>query len=248
MKIIALYSIKGGVGKTTTACNLAHMAAELGHRVLLCDLDPQGAASFYFRIRPHDDFNRKRLMDKKNGIGKYIRGTDYEGLDMLPADLSFRNLDLSLDDCKESRKHLAKVLGGVARDYDLVFIDCPPNITLLSENIFNASDHIMVPLIPSPLSMQSYRMLLDFFSSRELSKRKLMPFFSMVEKRKKLHGETMAEYSNDKRFLKTAIPFSSCVERMGVMRQPVRRFAPRTAGARACQELWEELRERVSGL
>src|ERR1022692_3136712 len=95
MKIFATYNIKGGVGKTSTAVNLAYLAARDGYRVLLWDLDPQGAASFLFRTRPVEDS---------------IKGTDFENLDLLPADFTYRNLDLILDSAKKPAQRLATLL------------------------------------------------------------------------------------------------------------------------------------------
>lgn len=97
MKVLALYSIKGGVGKTSSAVNLAFIAARNGYRTLLWDLDPQGASSYYFRIKPRIKGGSKGLIAGKRELDDLIKGTDFEGLDLLPSDFSFRNLDLVLD-------------------------------------------------------------------------------------------------------------------------------------------------------
>jgi cellulose biosynthesis protein BcsQ len=94
MKTVAIYSSKGGVGKTATAVNLAYAASVSGQRTLLCDMDSQGAASYYFRIKAKKKFNSEKLLD--GDIAGNIRGTDFTGLDLLPAHFSFRNLDLAL--------------------------------------------------------------------------------------------------------------------------------------------------------
>jgi chromosome partitioning protein len=94
MIICAVYSSKGGVGKTAAAVNLAYVAAHGGQKVLLCDMDSQGSASYYYRIKPKKRFNRARLLAGE--AESYIRGTDYRGLDLLPAHFSFRKLDVAL--------------------------------------------------------------------------------------------------------------------------------------------------------
>lgn len=150
MSIFAVYNIKRGVGKTAASVNLAYLSSLQGGRTLLCDMDPQGSASYYFRIRPADTFSGKKLLKGGRHIEKNIRGTDYENLDMLPADFSYRNIDIALDDCKKSHHRLAKVLHPLEDDYERIFLDCPPNITLLSENIFHAADHILCRSSPPP--------------------------------------------------------------------------------------------------
>ena len=105
MEVIALYSMKGGVGKTTTCVNLAYLAAQAGYVSLVWDLDPQGAASFYLGEKAHIRGGAKKLIGKKTHLGNHVQMTRYQGLDLIPADISHRNLDLLLDDLKKSRKH-----------------------------------------------------------------------------------------------------------------------------------------------
>ena len=104
MPIIALYHIKGGVGKTATAVNLSYLAAKNGDRILLIDLDPQGSASFYFRVRPSKKLKSKSLIQGGKKVDQNIKGTDYGNLDILPSTLSYRKLDLRLNILKKSTK------------------------------------------------------------------------------------------------------------------------------------------------
>ena len=110
MKILATYNIKGGVGKTATAVNLAHLAAKAGHRVLLWDLDPQAAATFTFRIRPRVKGGGKALIQGTRSLDAAIKGTDFDGLDLLPADFTYRNLDLLLDSARKPERKLARLM------------------------------------------------------------------------------------------------------------------------------------------
>lgn len=246
MSIIAVYNIKGGVGKTATAVNLAYLSSRQGKKTLLCDMDPQGSASFYFRIRPAKKFGAKKLLKGGRHIEENIKGTDFSGLDMLPADFSYRNIDIALDELKKSQQRLSKILKPLLDEYDTIFLDCPPNITLLSENIFNAADYILVPAIPTTLSLLSLKQLFDFLDEVGLSRSKLLFFFSMVEKRKKMHTELMQAMQNKKNVLTTIIPFSADIERMGVYRQPVAAALPHSVAAQAYEVLWNEICARLA--
>ncbi len=248
MQVVACYSNKGGVGKTATAVNLAVLAARSGRRTLLCDLDPQGASSFYFRIKPSTKLTRERFFTEADRLIDAIRESDFENLDILPSNLTFRHFDVLLHGLKNSRSRLRKALKPAQGDYDLVLLDCPPNLSILSENVFRAADRVVVPVIPTTLSERTLAQLFDFFDEHDLSRRKLLPFFSMVERRKSLHGETMARLvaQDGTRFLQAAVPFSTDVERMGVDRLPAAVARPASAAARAYASLWEELALRLA--
>ena len=110
MKVVATYSIKGGVGKTSAAVNLGALAARDGLRTLIWDLDPQGAASFLFRVEPKVKGGGKQLIRGKRDPLDVMKGTDIEGLDLLPADFSYRHLDIQLDKRKRPLEGLARVL------------------------------------------------------------------------------------------------------------------------------------------
>ncbi len=162
MKILATYNIKGGVGKTATAVNLSYLAAQDGLRVLLWDLDPQAAASFLFRIRPRVKGGGRALIRGSREIDASIKGTDFERLDLLPADFTYRNLDLVLGATKKPTRRLARLLAPLGADYDVIFLDCPPGISLLSESVLYAADSLLVPLIPTTLSVRTLDQLTEF--------------------------------------------------------------------------------------
>ena len=248
MSIIALYHIKGGVGKTAAAVNLSYLAAQQQASSLLIDLDPQGAASFYFRVRSSRKFKTRSLLKGGEKIDKNIKATDYDNLDILPSNLSFRKLDLRLNSYKKSNKRLKPILKPYTRTYQHIFIDCPPNITLVSENIFHAADIILVPIIPTTLSILTLEKLYQFFKDQKIDQAKLTAFFSMVEKRKKMHQEIMEKISGQEQYslLKSYIPYTVDVENMGIYREPVVSFKPRSNASRCYRELWQELTQSIT--
>ncbi|MCG8604206.1 AAA family ATPase, partial [bacterium] len=234
---------KGGVGKTTACVNLAYLAAKEGAQTILCDLDPQASASYYFRIRPAKKFGAKRLLKGGKNIVDNIRGTDYHNLDLLPSKLSFRNLDVALDALKHSKTRLKEIIGPLDALYDFVFLDCPANISRMSENVFVAADAILVPLIPTTLSVQAYETLMKFMKKQNLDSSRVFAFFSMVEKRKKLHNHIVETGINGwEHCLSSRIPYAADVEKMGLYREPVASFRPRSPATGAYRKLWKEVR------
>jgi chromosome partitioning protein len=246
VKILATYNIKGGVGKTATAVNLGYLAARDGYRVLLWDLDPQGAASFLFRIKPRVKGGGKALIRGRRSIDDAIKGTDFAGLDLLPADFTYRNLDLVLDAAKQPAKRLATLLAPLRTEYDVVVLDCPPSISLLSESVLHAADLLLVPLIPTTLSVRTLDQLTEFVAGFNGHRPDILAFFSMLDRRKRLHTQIMAELPGQRPDIASSvIPALSVIEQMSVQRAPVAAFAPRTAAARQYRELWHEARERA---
>jgi cellulose biosynthesis protein BcsQ len=243
--VLASYNIKGGVGKTSAAVNLAYLAARDGATTLLWDLDPQGASTYLLRVRPKVKGGSRRLVRGKTDAAARIKGTDYEGLDLLPADFSYRHMDLHLDAAKRPERRLARVLAPLEPEYDYVFLDCPPSISLVSESVFDASDALVIPLLPATLSARTLEQIDEV--AGEPGPRRLA-FFSMVDSRKRMHRDVMETFTAERPdMLRTVVPFAADVERMGRTRAPLEEFAPRGGAAGAFRELWKEIRERLDG-
>jgi chromosome partitioning protein len=241
-RILATYNIKGGVGKTSAAVNLSYLAAREGARTLLWDLDPQGGSTYLLRIKPKVRGGGDKLLKRQTDVERMIKGTDHLGLDLLPADFSYRHMDLALDRFKRPTRRLARVLEPLCDDYDYIFLDCPPSISLVSESVFEAADALLVPVIPATLSSRT----LDQLERLVEGDTAVLAFFSMVDRRKRLHREVMKRLTAERRsVLDVAIPTSSVIERMGVERDVVAAFAPRSRAAIAYEELWREVRRRL---
>jgi cellulose biosynthesis protein BcsQ len=242
MKILAVYNIKGGVGKTATAVNLAYLYAGVGLRTLVWDLDPQGAASFYFRVKPKIKGGGEKMVQGKRDLDELVKGTDFDNLDLLPADFSYRHMDLVLGEAKKPTLRLLKLLRPLSESYDRVILDCPPSISLVSENVFRAADALVVPMIPTTLSVRTLQQLVAFLHGHDLSYVPVLAFFSMVDRRKRLHLETLAALPVEGvRPLRAYIPYASAVEQMGVHRAPLATFAPGSAAALAYEQLLQEI-------
>ena len=245
---VAVYNIKGGVGKTSAAVNLAWTAADEGSRVLLWDLDPQGAASYLLRIRPKVRGGGAKLVRGKSDPAALLKGSDHARLDLLPADFSYRNMDLALDATKRPTHGLARVLAPLAGDYDYVFLDCAPAISLASESVFAAADVLLVPLIPTPLSLRAYDQLARFVAEQVPKPRpRILAFLSMIDGRKTLHRDIAEQLAAADGVLGSTIPAASDIERMGSERRALAQFAPQGRAARAYGALWTELRGRLAG-
>jgi len=248
MRVFATYSIKGGVGKTTSAVNLAYLSAAAGARTLLWDLDPQGAATFLLRVKPRVKGGGKALVRGRTAVDGLVRGTDFDRLDLLPADLSYRHMDLHLDGAKRPTRRLARVLSPLKGEYDHIFLDCPPSLSLVSESVFEAASVILAPMIPAPLPARTLDQLSRFLRRESVRRPQLLAFFAMVDSRRKLHHDVVGELAADRPdVLHAQIPASTVFEQMGVRRAPVETFAPRSAGAVAYRALWEEVAKLSAG-
>ncbi len=246
MKVIATYNIKGGVGKTSAAVNLAYLSGADGYRTLLWDLDPQAAASYVFRVKPRVRGGAKALIRGARPLDDAIKGTDFDRLDLLPADFTYRNMDLALHKAKRPTRQLSRLLGPLAGEYDVVFLDCPPSISLVSENILHAVHVLLVPLIPTTLSERTFDQLTSFIAGLDGHRPEVLAFFSMVDRRKRLHRDIITRLSAERSDIATAIiPAMTLVEQVSVRRAPVPAFAPRSTATRHYQELWSELRGRA---
>jgi len=243
MTTLALHCIKGGVGKTTTAVNLAYLASLSRGPCLLCDLDPQGGASYYLRIRADKGYGAKKLLRGGKHTEAEIKATHFAHFDLLPSAFSYRKLDVRLDRGKRPRRRLAEILEPLGRNYRTLIIDSPPGIGLASEAILRAADLVLCPLIPSPLSMQSHETLVGFMGRRKSGMPPVLAFFCLTDRRRSLHRQTVEDNAGTPGFLRSVIPYSSEVERSGLERVPICAHHPTSPPAMAYEALWRECLE-----
>jgi chromosome partitioning protein len=245
MFIASLYNLKGGVGKTASCVNFAYMAAKDGYRTLLWDLDPQGAASYYYKAHASVKVSVKKIMEHSLSIREAIVHTEYSGLDIIPADISARKLDILLDGQHASKKYFKTLLKEISSAYDFVFIDCPPGFSNVADNIFHVSDAVLMPVIPTTLSVRTYEQVKNYFEDKQIDASKLMCFFTMVDIRKNMHNDTMQQLYKDKRFFEHYIPNLADIEKMGIKNAPVEVFAPSGYASLCYRALWNDIKEGV---
>jgi cellulose biosynthesis protein BcsQ len=242
VRIVAVTNIKGGVGKTTTAVNLAYLAAAAGTPTVLWDLDPQGAASFVLRTESRPEASAKRLVSGKLEATDLLVPTLWPDLYVVPASLSYRNFDVHLSERKHRTERLLQMVRPLREACELLVMDCPPGISLLSENVLRAADAVVVPVIPSPLSLRMVEQLQEFVSESGWGDLLILPFFSMVDHRKSLHAEVIRDArARLPGLLATEVPYWSDIERMTARRAPLPAYAPRSSSAQIYLALWREI-------
>lgn len=250
MKTIALFNIKGGVGKTTSAANLAYLAGESGLRTTVWDLDPQGCAGWYLGLNDADLEQRaSKLIEGKLSSAELRMPTAYDNISIVPADLSLRKLDLLLEKQDAGKNFFKSLLKPLDHEQDLAIIDCASALSRTAELVFATADLVLVPVIPSPLSLRAYEQIKEFTSQKKWSDLKVVPFFTQVDRRRKIQNEIIE--SRKKLYpemLKTYIPYASALEQMGVHHAPVGAFAASSAPALAYSLLWSEIKRQLKSV
>ena len=241
MKTIAVYNLKGGVGKTTTAVNLAWCAARRSARkTLLWDLDPQAAASFLIGDDGVPKDEAQSIFAKQVDPAKLAHPSTVSGINIISADASLRGLDRLLFDIGK-RKRLKKLIDTLAAKYDRIILDCPPGLNETADQVLRAADLVIVPVIPSPLSDRAFAAVRTYLDRQSGKHAPMLPVYSMVDRRRTLHREALRAHPDW-----PVIPMTSMVEKMGEERRPLGEFDQRTPAFNAYVRLWEGIEKKLS--
>jgi len=248
-KVLAMCSQKGGVGKTTSTINLGAALAEYGRRVLLVDFDPQGALSVGLGVQPHqlESTIYNVIMERSVSVADVVRTTVMPGMDLLPSNIDLSAAEIQLVTEVGREQTLQRVLGPVIDDYDYILVDCQPSLGLLTVNALAASDGVIIPLECEFFSLRGVALLIDTIEKvqeRLNPKLQITGILATMFDPRTLHSrEVMArvvEAFGDTVF-DTVINRTVRFPETTVAGEPITRWAPRSAGARAYRELAREV-------
>jgi chromosome partitioning protein len=254
---LALVNVKGGVGKTTTAVNLAAAFARSGLRALVVDLDPQGSATFSLGVpRDQAETSTAEVLTGKAEAAEAIRPTAIEGIDLLPASLRLAGLDLALARKQEPEKLLKRALSPVRRRYDVIVFDCPPGLSILSLNGLGAANAYLVPVAPHHLDMEALAGFLELLESvrERLGKmpERLGILLTMVDHRTLVTDEVVQAIRKryGQQVLRTEIPINVRLSQAPAQGRSIFDYESWSTGAAAYGKLGGEVlrRSRKAGL
>lgn len=248
VKVIAIANQKGGVGKTTTAVNLAACLAQKGRKVLMLDEDPQGNATSGLGFDKRDI--KKCVYDTLINdvpMKEVLLHSDYENLDVIPATIQLAGAEIELVSLMNREGRLKNALERVKHDYDYVLIDCPPSLGLLTINALTAANSVLVPIQCEFYALEGVSQLINTI---KLVQRNLNPalklegvLMTMFDQRTNLSSDVVGEvrkYFNTKMY-NTIIPRNVRLSEAPSHGQPVIVYDPKSKGAQVYSELAQEV-------
>ena len=253
-KIIAVANQKGGVGKTTTAVNLAACLAAIGRRVLLFDLDPQANATSGLGLEKTEGASAYRVLLGEGSLLDKIKATAFERLEVVPSEVDLCGADVELARSENYLQRAANALKPVleSQRFDVVFIDCPPSLGLLTLNAFAASDGLLVPLQCEYYALEGISMMNRILTQlRDAGVNPRLGIFGVVmtmfDGRTKLCNEVVGEVRNllGARVFETMIPRSTKLAEAPSFGKPIIHYDKYSTGAAAYELLAQEVLKRL---
>ena len=249
-RIISFANQKGGVGKTTSAVNIAACVASLGKRVLLCDFDPQGNASSGVGADKTVDYTIYDVLMGSNPYEALIK-TKFDNLDCLPSSMSLAGAELEIADENKREAKLKTALDMLRPDYDYIFIDCPPSLGLLTINALCASDGVIVPMQCEYFALEGLSQLMKTLS---IVRKKYNPRLSldgvvvtMFDGRLNLSLQVMEEIKKHLpgKLFRTPVPRNVRLSEAPSYGMPIKYYDKHSKGAAAYEDIAKELIERL---
>lgn len=254
--IISMCNQKGGVGKTTSSINLGASLAEFGRRVLLVDLDPQGALSAGLGIN-HDDLDvtvYDLLVDSSNSIADALHSSPVENMDVVPANIDLSAAEIQLVNEVGREQALARALRPVMKDYDIIIIDCQPSLGLLAVNALSCSDSVIIPVESEYFSLRGLALLMDTVDKvrdRLNFRLEIMGILVTMFDRRTVHArevmQRLVEAFGEKVF-DSVITRTVRFPETSVAGEPINTWAPNSTGAQQYRNLAKEVIERIAQL
>ena len=249
-KIIAIANQKGGVGKTTTAVNLSAALAEAGKKVLMADLDPQGNTTSGLGGRVNERNSVYDAMMGRTPLQECIQKTEIKKLHLLGSDIRLAGAEVELVSVSEREFFLKKLLGPVRDDYDYIFVDCPPSLSLLTLNALAAADTVLVPIQCEYYALEGVTSLMNTI---QRVKRTFNPrleiegiLLTMLDGRTNLGLQVVDQVKKHfrKMVFATMIPRNVRLGEAPSHGQPICLYDPKSTGAMAYQSLAKEVLSR----
>jgi chromosome partitioning protein len=253
-KVIAVANQKGGVGKTTTAVNVAACVAALGRRTLLFDLDPQANATSGLGLDKVEGASAYRPLLGEGSLKDKIQSTAFDSLRVIPSEVDLCGADIELARTDDHLHRAARALRPVvdSGDFDYIFVDCPPSLGILTLNAFAASDGVLVPLQCEYFALEGISMLNRVMSqlhdSGVNSRLELLGVvMTMFDGRTKLSNQVVSEVRNHfgDRVFETMIPRSTRLAEAPSFGKPIIHYDRSSQAAAAYELLSQELVNRV---
>ena len=246
MQIVAIHNIESGVGKTSTAVNLAWISAANGLRTLLWDLNTRAEAGQFLGAKSDPNQRMVNVLAGRVSLADQIITSDYENLFVVPGRWAYRNLEQLINGAADPLRVVKSLLNPLAEEYDLVVLDCPADDPGLAESVLAAAGVVLVPVIPGPHALIGWQQVLGICHNSQLSVSRVYPFLNMIDYHIPLHRQWIelppAELVQ---LFESYIPFANAVERMRVTQRPVAEHDANDRAAGAYQALWQELVQQL---